>query len=80
MQEEITKCKAINANLLKKAKHKRTCSEEQMFIFNQTNISSYYPVLMVSKPTLWVPKANMKSHLDSVRTLCWQGKFLLSGG
>ena len=80
MQEEITKCKALNATLLKKTKHKRTCSEDQMFIFNQTNISSYFPVMMVSKPVNWVPRANMRSHLDSVRALCWQGQFLLSGG
>lgn len=51
-----------------------------MFIFNQTNISSYYPVLMVAKPLTWAPRASMRSHLDSVRALCWQGKFLLSGG
>ena len=80
MQEEVNKCKALNTNLLKKAKHKRTASDDQMFIFNQTNISSYYPVLMMTKPLTWAPKANLRSHLDSVRALCWQGQFLLSGG
>lgn len=74
MQEEIIKHKAISSGLLKKNNHKRTVSDEQTFIFNQTNISSYYPVLVMgSKVSNWTPRANLRSHLDSVRVLYWQG-------
>lgn len=56
-----------------------------MFIFNQTNISSYYnhPVVMTKNNNNshnWVTKANLRSHLDGVRSLCWLNQFLISGG
>ncbi len=35
---------------------------------------------MVNKMYNWTPKANLRSHLDSVRALHWQGKFLISAG
>ena len=79
LQQELNKYKAMNANLLKKNKHKRTSSEEQTFIFNQTNISSYYPI-MVMKGSGWAVKNVLRSHLDSVRGICWFGKYLVSGG
>jgi hypothetical protein len=62
---------AINAELSKKLKHKRSSSEDKTVIFNQTNISSYYPIIMMPKATGWVCKQNLKSHLDSVRALAW---------
>ena len=75
LEDELKKQKTINAKLMnKKNLHKRTCSDEQMFIFNQTNISSYYnhPVLVNKGPSHnWATKANLKSHLDGVRALCW---------
>lgn len=35
---------------------------------------------MINKANNWIPKANLRSHLDSVRTLFYQGQFLLSAG
>lgn len=35
---------------------------------------------MLNKMYNWVPKANLRSHLDSVRVLHWQGQYLLSAG
>jgi WD40 repeat protein len=79
MQQEISRYKAVNTNLLNKNKHKRTSSEEQTFIFNQTNISSYYPIVVI-KSNNWAHKANLRSHLDSVRSVHWHGQYLISGG
>ena len=79
MQQEINKLKTINNSLLKKAKHKRTSSEEHTFIFNQTNISSYFPMIVVQSNN-WSVKASLKGHLDSVRALYWHGNNLISGG
>lgn len=28
----------------------------------------------------WVTKATLRSHLDSVRAISWQGKYLISAG
>lgn len=33
---------------------------------------------MVNKMYSWIPKANLRSHLDSIRALHWEGKFLIS--
>lgn len=33
-----------------------------------------------SNSNSWIPRANLRSHLDSVRTLRWQGQFLISAG
>lgn len=65
---------------MKKTNHKRTCSDEQTFIFNQTNISSYYPIVVANRNSNWIPRANLRSHLDSVRVVFWQREFLLSAG
>ncbi len=35
---------------------------------------------MLNKTNNWIPKANLRSHLDSIRTLFYQGQFLLSAG
>lgn len=56
-----------------------------MFIFNQTNISSYYnhPVVLgnyAHHNQNWVTKANLRSHLDGVRAMCWLEQFLITGG
>ena len=79
LEEELRKQKALNAALQKKSKHKRTSSEEQTFIFNQTNISSYFPLVVV-KHSGWAPKASLRSHLDSVRTVAFAGGRLYSAG
>jgi WD40 repeat protein len=79
LQQEVNKYKAINNNLLKKSKHKRASSEEQTFIFNQTNISSYYPIVVV-KNNNWVHKASLRSHLDSVRAILFHQGHLLTAG
>jgi hypothetical protein len=36
--------------------------------------------MMVGKSQNWAGKANLRSHLDAVRALHWQGPFLLSAG
>lgn len=77
LQQEVSKQKAINNTLLKKKKHKRASSEEQTFIFNQTNISSYYPIVLV-KNNNWSHRANLRSHLDSVRALLFHNGLLLT--
>lgn len=69
----------MNVTNAKKSKHKRASSEEQTFIFNQTNYSSYFPIVVI-KSNNWSHKANLRSHLDSVRTLAWQGHHLISSG
>jgi hypothetical protein len=68
---ELNKTKDLNNQLIKKCKHKRASSEERTFIFNQTNISSYYPVMnFIQKITpLWTLKQSFNAHLDSVRCL-----------
>lgn len=64
--------------MLKRGKHKRASSEEQTFIFNQTNISSYYPIVVL-KHANWTHKANLRSHLDSVRAILFhQGQLITS--
>eukprot|EP00919_Chromeraceae_sp_WS-2016_P013009 GHVR01030426.1.p1 GENE.GHVR01030426.1~~GHVR01030426.1.p1 ORF type:complete len:110 (-),score=0.19 GHVR01030426.1:133-462(-) len=78
MQEEINKYKAMNNSLIKK-KHKKTSSEEQTFIFNQTNISSYYPVMLI-KSNNWAHQTNLRSHMDSVRALTFHNAYLISAG
>lgn len=35
---------------------------------------------MLIKANHWVHKANLRSHLDSVRTLLWHGSCLISAG
>lgn len=60
-------------------KHRRSSSEDKTVIFNQTNISSYYPIIMLAKGG-WVSKQNLRSHMDSVRTLTWYEDFLISSG
>ena len=86
LQGQVKKQKALNSKFInKKYAHKRTCSDQQMFIFNQTNISSYYhhPVVMMKnghQSQNWVTKANLRSHLDGVRSLCWLDNILISGG
>jgi WD40 repeat protein len=79
LEAELGKQKAINLALQRKGKHKRASSEEQTFIFNQTNISSYFPVVVVKNHAL-APKATLRSHLDSVRALLFAGPHLLSAG
>jgi ribosome-binding ATPase YchF (GTP1/OBG family) len=76
LQQEVNKYKTISNNLLKKSKHKRASSEEQTFIFNQTNISSYYPIVVV-KNNNWAHKGTLRSHLDSVRSIAFhQGQLI----
>jgi len=79
LQQEVNKCKAVNNSLLKKSKHKRASSEEQTFIFNQTNISSYYPIVIL-KNNNWNHRSNLRSHLDSVRALLFHAGHLISAG
>ena len=64
---------------MRKSKHRRTASEEQTFIFNQTNISSFYPVVL-PKLQAWTPRATLRSHLDSVRVLQFVDGLLFSAG
>jgi WD40 repeat protein len=80
LESELQKQFAVNMELSKKLKHRRTSSEDKTVIFNQTNISSYYPIIMMPKGTGWVCKQNLKSHLDSVRALAWHGEYLISSG
>jgi hypothetical protein len=49
-------------------------------MYSQANITTYYPHAITTKLNNWVLKANLRSHLDSVRTVYWQGKFLLTAG
>ena len=79
LEQELRKEKALNSNLLKQKKHKRTSSEDPTFIFNQTNISSYYPIVLVKNQT-WGHKFTLRSHLDSVRTLQFAGPHLITAG
>lgn len=79
LEQELTKQKAINNTLLKNKKHKRASSEEQTFIFNQTNISSYYPIVVVKAQT-WNHRVTLRSHLDSVRTAAFLNRRLLTAG
>jgi hypothetical protein len=79
LETELMNQRALNNELMKKMKHRRTSSEEKTFIFNQTNISSYYPIVMLPKAS-WACKQNLRSHLDSVRSLAWHADFLLSSG
>lgn len=79
MQQEIKQYQAIYTSPKKIKQHKRASSEEQTFIFNQTNISSYYPIVVL-KNTNWSLKANLRSHLDSVRAVNWVGSSLLTSG
>ena len=65
---------------MKKMKHRRTSSEDKTIIFNQTNISSYFPPIVMMHKSAWNSKKNLKSHLDSVRALAWHNDFLVSSG
>ena len=79
LEGELSKQKALNSSLLRNKKHKRASSEEQTFIFNQTNISSYYPIVVV-KNQAWTHRGTLRSHLDSVRTAAFTGNRLLTAG
>ncbi len=79
LEMELSNQRNINNELMKKMKHRRTSSEERTFIFNQTNISSYYPIVMMPRSS-WASKQNLRSHLDSVRSLAWHSDFLISSG
>lgn len=71
LQQELSK--------YKKKYHKRAASEEQTFIFNQTNISSYYPIVMV-KNNPHALKHTLRSHLDAVRAVAPAQHCLLTAG
>lgn len=79
LETELLNQRALNNEIMKKMKHRRTSSEEKTFIFNQTNISSYYPIVMMPKAS-WACKQNLRSHLDSVRSLAWHNDCLISAG